>query len=84
MIVDMEREENEEDLLEKGGEIKRRWGVGIDEDLTMEERKARWRILEKARLKRARDREVIATKQEIVGRWKVNKMGDGKRDVGRE
>lgn len=30
-------------MLEKGEEIGRRWRVGVDEDLTMEERKRRWR-----------------------------------------
>lgn len=37
----------------------------VDEDLTMEERKMRWRIGEAARRERARGRKVIATSREL-------------------
>ncbi|EFN66781.1 hypothetical protein EAG_12938 [Camponotus floridanus] len=37
----MGKRRDRKELLEKGWEIRRNWGVGIDEDLTMEERKER-------------------------------------------
>ncbi|EZA55679.1 hypothetical protein X777_04188 [Ooceraea biroi] len=40
---------DKEDLMEKGEEAWRRWGIGIDEDLTIEERRMRWRLLERAK-----------------------------------
>ncbi|EZA48020.1 hypothetical protein X777_14461 [Ooceraea biroi] len=40
---------DKEDLMEKGGEAWRRWGIGIDENLTIEERRMRWRLLERAK-----------------------------------
>jgi len=42
----------------KKEEVWRRWGVSIDEDLTMEERSYRWKIREKARLERWKGRRV--------------------------
>lgn len=39
--VEMEEVGDKEEVLKKGGEIGRLWRVGVDEDLTMEERKMR-------------------------------------------
>lgn len=65
LIVEMEEKEDKEKLLEIGWEIKRTWGIGIDEDLTMEERRARWRIVERARLEKARMRRVESSNREL-------------------
>lgn len=48
----MERKEDKEEVLEKGEEIRRFWKVGVDENLTMEERKRRWKMMELARRER--------------------------------
>ncbi|XP_024892765.1 uncharacterized protein LOC112468008 [Temnothorax curvispinosus] len=43
LIVEMEDEKERAVLLGRYGEFRQRWGIGVNEDLTMEERKARWR-----------------------------------------
>lgn len=45
--------------MEREFEIRKNWSVAVDEDLTMEERKLRWRIMEKAREERRKGREEI-------------------------
>lgn len=40
-------------------------GVGIDEDLMIEERRVRWRIVEAARRERAKGRRVVASNREL-------------------
>lgn len=45
MIMELERKEDKKEVLEKG-EIGRFCRVGVDEDLTMKERKRRWRMVE--------------------------------------
>lgn len=52
-------------MLEKGEEIGRRWRVGVDEDLTMEERKRRWRMAEMARRERAKGKKVEVSNREL-------------------
>lgn len=42
------------ELLKKVWEIRRNWEVRVDEDLIMEERKVRWKLVEKARMERAK------------------------------
>lgn len=49
LIMEMEKVKDKEKVLEKGAEIGRRWKVGVDEDLTIEKRRKRWRIVETAR-----------------------------------
>lgn len=44
LIVEMGRKEDRRDLLERSWEVRRRWGIRINEDLTLEERRIRWRI----------------------------------------
>lgn len=41
IITEMEELEDKEDILERGWEVRRKCGVGVDEDLTMEERRLR-------------------------------------------
>lgn len=40
--MEFEKKRDKEEILEKGKEVGRLWRVGIDENLTMEERKRRW------------------------------------------
>ncbi|KMQ85732.1 hypothetical protein RF55_15539 [Lasius niger] len=65
LLVIMEKEEDKEELLERSGEIKRRWEIIVDEDLTREERKIRWKIEEKARMERRRERKVVNDNRRI-------------------
>lgn len=51
LIMEMEKVRDKEEVLEKAAEIGRRWRVGVDKDLTMEERR-RCRMVEAARRKR--------------------------------
>ncbi|KMQ87341.1 hypothetical protein RF55_13388 [Lasius niger] len=50
----MEKEGDKDEVLERMGEIGTRWRMSVDEDLTREERKMKWRIKERARLERNR------------------------------
>lgn len=49
MIVKFCEERDARGSLESRGEIRLGWGVRMDEDLTMMERRNRWRMVEKAR-----------------------------------
>lgn len=42
LLVDLEEKRRDKDLRR---DVRRRWNVMVDEDLTMEERKLRWRML---------------------------------------
>lgn len=64
-IMELEREEDKKELLKKGWKIKRKWGIGVDEDLTMMERKIRFKIVERARMERVRGRSVVATNRRL-------------------
>lgn len=39
--------------------------MSVDEDLTMDERKVRWRLVEKARLERAKGNVVMTTNRRV-------------------
>lgn len=65
MIVKLEKKEDKEEVIEKGDEIGRVWRVGMDEDLTMEERKRRWRLVEKTRQERAKESRVEVSNREL-------------------
>jgi len=39
--------------------------VGVDEDLTMEERKVRWKLVERARTERARGKVIVTINRRI-------------------
>lgn len=58
LVVELENEKDKRDLLERAWKIKKRWEIGVDEGLTMEERRTRWRIVEKARIERRKGRRV--------------------------
>ncbi|KMQ85347.1 hypothetical protein RF55_16172 [Lasius niger] len=59
LLVIMEEKGDRDEILEKRGEIGRRWRMEVDEDLTREERKMKWRIRERARLERGRGKKVV-------------------------
>jgi len=44
---------------------KEKLGVGVNEDLTLEERRVRWKLVERARTERARGRVVVVTNRRI-------------------
>jgi len=54
MLVVLGRERDRDEFLERMEEIWGRWRIEVKEDLTMEERKMRWRIKERARVERAK------------------------------
>jgi len=51
----------------------------MDEDLTMEERRVRWKLVERAKTERARGRVVVTTNRRIWIDGKAWGMGLGKR-----
>lgn len=53
--MEMEKLRDEAEVLKKGAEIKKLWRMGVDEDLTMEERRRRWRKIETARREREQE-----------------------------
>lgn len=69
MIAELDELGDKDEILERGGKIKRKGGVGVDEDLTLEERKISWRILETARRERARGSRVY--ERVMGGRYQV-------------
>lgn len=65
LIMEMEKMRDKEEILETGvEEVRRFWKVGMDEDLSMEKRRRRWKMVEAAKRKRARGRKV----ESITGR----------------
>lgn len=64
LIVRMGRRRDRVELLEKIWEIRRNWGVGVDEDLIMEEKRVRWKLVERARIKRAKGN-VVTTNRRV-------------------
>lgn len=65
LITELEEVEDKEDVLERGGEIRWKWGVGVDEDLMIGERRLRWRIVEAAKRERAKGTRVVAANREL-------------------
>lgn len=65
IIVELKKIKAKKEVLGKGEEIGRLWRVGINVDLTMEERKRRWRIVEMARKKRAKEKKVEVSNKEL-------------------
>lgn len=67
LLVEMEEMLDRKEVLRRGKEIRRRWGVRVDEDLTMEER-MRWRMVEAAG--KSEGKTGSGNQQEAVGGWK--------------
>lgn len=53
------------EIIKNRGEIKYYWGVRVDEDLTMKERRNRWKMVEKARRERKKGKRVRMTNRRI-------------------
>lgn len=61
LIVEMEEKKDKEELLDRWWEVR---GIVLD-DLTLEERKARWRLVEKARMEKAKEKRVEVANREL-------------------
>ena len=58
IIAEMESKEDRDEMLEMREVIWKKWRVMIDEDLTMEERRARWRMVKRAKKERRKGKKV--------------------------
>lgn len=58
LLTKMEDIADKEDVLERGRKIKCGWGVRVDEDLTMKERRMRWKIVKAAKIEKVKRKEV--------------------------
>lgn len=66
MGINCGAEENDkEEVLMKGEKLGRLWRVKINEDLTMEEKRRRWRIMKTARKERARGKRIKVSNREL-------------------
>lgn len=65
LIAEFEKERVVREIMENRGEIKYYWEMKLDKDLTMRERRNRWRMVEKARNEREKDRRVRITNKRI-------------------
>lgn len=61
----LEKKKDKEEVLEKGEEIRRLWRVEMDEDLMMEKRKRRCRMVEMARRERAKGKKMELSNREL-------------------
>lgn len=58
IITELEEIADKEEILERGVMIKRYWGVGVDENLLIGERRMRWRMVEAVRKKGDDDKQL--------------------------
>lgn len=65
LLAEMVDLSNKRQVLRRREEIGRRWRLGVDEDLTLEKRRMRWRMVKAARRERARGRRAVATNREL-------------------
>ncbi|XP_011866114.1 PREDICTED: DEAD-box ATP-dependent RNA helicase 42-like, partial [Vollenhovia emeryi] len=56
VITEIMEEEDREETLMKADFLRAKWGLKVDENLSMEERRTRWRMVERARVERSRGR----------------------------
>lgn len=64
MIVEMKSEEDKDKVMRIGAKLWRKWRVILDEDLTLKERRIRWRMMERARReRRERNRVVVSNRR---------------------
>lgn len=80
LLAEMVDLSDKREVLRRREEIGRRWRLGVDEDLTLEERRMRWRMVEAARRERARGRRAVVTNRElwvdgVRWRWDEVKLG---------
>lgn len=78
--MELEEIADKEKILKKRVMIGRYWEVRVDEDLSMEERRMKWRMVEAAREKKAKEKRVMVTNRELWAEEKKwNWDGGGKR-----
>ncbi|XP_024893163.1 golgin subfamily A member 6-like protein 2 [Temnothorax curvispinosus] len=65
MFMELDEEEDKEEVIEKCDEIWRRWKIGVDEELTFEERAYRHKLVEKAREERMKGSSVVLTNRRM-------------------
>lgn len=65
LIVELEELRDKEEVLRKGEKIRKLWRMGIDEDMSMEEKRRRWRMMEAARRERARVKRMELSNREL-------------------
>ncbi|XP_024869348.1 uncharacterized protein LOC112453038 [Temnothorax curvispinosus] len=65
IFMELEEVDDKEELIRRNDEIWRRWEVGVDELLTMEERVYRHKLVKKAREERQKGRSVILTNRRL-------------------
>lgn len=63
MIVEMKREKDKDKVMRKGAELWKKWRVTVDEDLTMEERRVRWSMVERAKKEKKEGKMVAGNKR---------------------
>lgn len=61
----LEKKKDKKEVLEKGEEIGRLWRMEMDEDLMMEKRKRRCRMVEMARRERAKGKKMELSNREL-------------------
>lgn len=79
LITEIEGKEEREFILSKRKESKYKWGVGVDEDLSMEERRMRWRMVEIARKEREKGKWAEVKNRELWvenRRWNWDRKSD--------
>ncbi|XP_071641854.1 uncharacterized protein [Temnothorax longispinosus] len=65
IFTELEEEEDKEEVIERCDEIWRRWEIGVDEELTLEERAYRHKLVERAREERTRGNAVVLTNRRM-------------------
>lgn len=65
IFMELEEKEDKEEIMRRSSEIWRRWEIGVDEYLTIEERAYRHRMVKKAKEERKKGRSVIMTNKRI-------------------
>lgn len=79
MMVEFYDEKDAKGILESRDKIRLCWGMRVDENLTMRKRTNRWRMVEKARRERQKEKWIRMTNKRI---WIEGEMGRRKRRVG--
>lgn len=70
LSTEIEGKIEREFILSRRKEIREKWEVDVNEDLSMEERKLRWMMIEKARREREKGKKVEVKNREL---WVENR-----------
>lgn len=74
MIVEMKREKDKDKVMRKGAELQKKWRVTVDEDLTMEKRRVKWSMVERAKKERREGKMVAGNKRMWAERKKLRQV----------